>query len=229
MSSRDSGQGRMSNKRGKRKHLPASKPSEAPSTLPAPERVIAAGPKCQHEASDTRSAVDDLASANLRLTRWMVRWTAGLAIVGIVTAGVGFVQWKALLRTDGTTREAFTAVQRPFIIATDLEVIQDFPLYWRFRTILENTGSTPTKNMTVTSSVSFSIPIVPDSPTDTMELNKRPNEAYPTVTDHFVGPHGKVGIDAISLVAKTLEEMAEQRADFYVFGIVRYNDQYRRY
>jgi hypothetical protein len=163
----------------------------------------------------------------------MVRWTAILAIVGVVTAivggitaGVAFVQWKALLRTDGTTREAFTAVQRPFIIATDLEAMQDLPLYWSFRTILENTGSTPTKNMTVTSSVSFSVPIVPYSPTDPMELNKQLSEAYPTVTDHFVGPHGKIGIGAISLVTKTLEQMAEQRADFYVYGIARYNDQF---
>jgi hypothetical protein len=153
-------------------------------------------------------------------------WTAVLAIVGIVTALVGFVQWKALLKTDSTTREAFTAVQRPFIIATGLEAVQDLPLYWSFRTILENTGSTPTKNMSVTSSVLFSVPVVPDSPTDPMDLRSQPNEAYPTVTDHFVGPRGKVGIDAISLRTKTLEEMAERRADFYVYGIARYNDQF---
>jgi hypothetical protein len=80
--------------------------------------------------------------------------------------------------------------------------------------------------MTVTSSVSFSVPIVPDSPNDPMELKRQPSEAYPTVTDHFVGPHGKIGIDAISLVAKALEEMAERRSDFYVYGTARYNDQF---
>jgi hypothetical protein len=162
----------------------------------------------------------------VRLTRWLVIWTAVLAIVGIATAGVGFVQWKALLKTDSTTREAFTAVQRPFIIAIGLEAIPDVSVYWRFATILENTGSTPTKNMTVTSAVSFSVPVVPDTPTDPMDLRSQLSEAYPTVTDHFVGPHGKVSIDAISLITKTLEDMAERRADFYVYGIARYNDQF---
>jgi len=175
---------------------------------------------------DTAAAVDAIAEANLRLTRWLVIWTAVLAIVAGVTAGVGYVQWKALLKTDGTTREAFTAVQRPFIIATGLAASQDLPAYWTFQTTLENTGSTPTKNMTVTSAVSFSVPVLPDSPDDPGELKKVSNDAYPTVTDHFIGPHGKVAVDAISLITKTLEEMADRRADFFVYGIARYNDQF---
>ena len=156
----------------------------------------------------TVTAVDAFAQANLRLTRWLVIWTAVLAIVAAVTVGVAYVQWRALLKTDGTTREAFTAVQRPFIIATALAASQDLPNYWTFQTILENTGSTPTKNMTVTSAVSFSVPVMPDSPDDPGELKKQSSEAYPTVTDHFIGPHGKVAVDAISLITKTLEEMA---------------------
>jgi hypothetical protein len=189
--------------------------------------LMADEPNPQREtAIASPGASDENAQATVRLTRWLVVWTAVLALVGIVTAGVGIVQWKALLKTDSTTREAFTAVQRPFIIATDLEAVQDLPLYWSFRTILENTGSTPTKNMTVTSSVSFSVPLVPGSPADPMDLRRNSTEAYPTITDHFVGPHGKVGLDAISLIIKTLEEMAEQRADFYVYGIARYNDQF---
>jgi hypothetical protein len=163
----------------------------------------------------------------------MVIWTAVLAIVGLITAvvggitaGVAYVQWKALLRTDSTTREAFTAVQRPFVVATALEAVQDLPAYWTFRTVLENTGSTPTKNMTVTSSVSFSVPILPDSPADPSELRSQPTEAYPTTADFFMGPHGKVTVDAVSLITKTLEVMAEQRTDFFVYGIARYSDQF---
>ena len=193
----------------------------------------ASNSKTAPEPLTATNANDDLARANLRLTQWMVGWTAVLAIVGILTvivaainAGVAYVQWKALLKTDGTTREAFTAVQRPFIIATALDSVQDLPGYWTFRTVLENTGGTPTKNMTVTSSVSFSVPIVPDSPTDPAELTGRPNNPYPTITDHFIGPRGKVAINAISLITKTLEDMAEQRADFFVYGIARYNDQF---
>ena len=228
----------MGNRRGKRErpgasgHLVAAKPSREPSRAPLPAPELAK-PDGRHEAASARIALDEDTQANLRLTRWLVRWTAALAIVGIVTAivggitaSVGYVQWKALLKTDSTTREAFTAVQRPFMIAMDLEIAQDLPIYWKFRTILENTGSTPTKNMTVTSSVSFSVPIVPDSPTDPFDLRRQPGEAYPTITDHFLGPHGTLRIEGISLTTKTLEDMAAARSDFYIYGVARYNDQF---
>ena len=218
----------MRKRRGKRgpttqpKQLNAQTASESPS-ITATSEVVLQRPS---PSLETAIAVDAIAQSNLRLTRWLVIWTAVLAIVAAITAGVGYVQWKALLKTDGTTREAFTAVQRPFIIATSLAATQDLPGYWSFQTILENTGSTPTKNMTVTSAVLFSVPVLPDSPDDPRELKKLSSEAYPTVTEHFVGPHGKVAVDAISLITISLEEMADKRADFFVYGIARYNDQF---
>jgi hypothetical protein len=196
--------------------------SESPSIRATSEVV----PQRQSPSLGEATVVDVIAQANLRLTRWLVMWTAVLAIVAAVTTGVGIVQWRALLQADATTREAFTAVQRPFIVATSLTAVQELPGYWSFQTILENTGSTPTKNMVVTSAVSFSVPILPDSPADPGELKKQSDQAYPTVTDYFIGPHGKVAVDAISLITKTLEEMAEKRADFFVHGIARYNDQF---
>lgn len=218
----------MGKRSGKHRPKIQPKPSNAntggeSSSLLVSNEVLPQRPSAPLEAV---TAVDAIAQANLRLTRWLVIWTAVLAIVAAITAGVGYVQWKALLKTDGTTREAFTAVQRPFIIATGLAASQDLPGYWSFQTILENTGSTSTKNMTVTSAVSFSVPMLPDSPDDPGELKKLSSEAYPTVTDHFIGPHGKVAVDAISLITKTLEEMADKRADFFVYGIARYNDQF---
>lgn len=148
------------------------------------------------------------------------------AIVGAISASVAFIQWKALLKADATTREAFTAVQRPFIVAVGLNSVQDLAAYWTFQIVLENTGSTPTQNMSVTSSVSFSVPVLPDSPTDPAELKPQSTEAYPIVTDHFIGPHGKVVIDGVSLLTKTLEDMADRRADFFVYGIARYKDAF---
>lgn len=84
-------------------------------------------------SSDSVATVDAIAEANLRLTRWLVIWTAVLAIVAIITTVVGYIQWRALLKTDSTTREAFTAVQRPFIIATGLAASQDLPATGPFR------------------------------------------------------------------------------------------------
>jgi hypothetical protein len=220
----------MGKRRGKSRRFAVPKQSESvkgvePSAPSQPDPV--ANPQSLPSVtSGNIGAVDDLARANLRVARWLMTWTAVLALLGAVTAGVGFVQWRALLKTDGTTREAFTAVQRPFIIATDLEAVQTLPLYWTFRTVLENTGSTPTKNMTVTSAVSFSLPVLPDSPPDPKDLRALSTEPYPTVTDHFVGPHAKITVEGVSLLTRTLEEMAEQRADFFVYGVARYNDQF---
>lgn len=218
----------MGKRHDKYGRLKASKSPSRVKKIEAPSEPLSEGAAQEHEHKtlEATTAVDVIAQANLRLTRWLVIWTAILAIVAAITAGVGIVQWKALLQTDRTTREAFTAVQRPFIIATELAAVQDLPAYWSFQIILENTGSTPTKNMTVTSAVSFSVPILPDSPPDPEELKKQPDAAYPTITDHFIGPHGKVAIPAISLVVATLEEMANQRADFFVYGIARYNDDF---
>lgn len=229
----------MGKARGRGKRFAASKPESSSKSSQA-ITAIAVHPSSTGEPDEACNSptasgapADALALANLRLTQWMVRWTAALAIVGLVTAivggitaGVAYVQWKALLRTDSTTREAFTAVQRPFLVATALDAVQDLPAYWTFRTVLENTGSTPTKNMTVTSSVSFSVPVLPDSPGDPSELRSQPTDAYPTMTDFFIGPHGRVAVEAVSLVTKTLEDMAEQRTDFFVYGIARYNDQF---
>jgi hypothetical protein len=139
-------------------------------------------------------------------------------------------QLEAMKEADRTTRESFSAVQRPFITALGLDYSQqgygsNTPQYWLFTTHLENSGNTPTKGMTVTSSVSFDIPIVPDTPPDPTDLVKD-DENPPMVTDYFVGPRGKIGVDAISLHFKTLDEMAKSRLDFYVYGIARYRDQF---
>lgn len=196
----------MGKRRGK--HKPTTQPKQSSVHTAGEPATVSneVSPQPSSAPSERTTAVDPIAQTNLRLTRWLVIWTAVLAIVAAVTTGVAYVQWKALLKTDGTTREAFTAVQRPFIIATGLGASQDLPGYWSFQTILENTGSTPTKNMTVTSAVSFSVPVLPDSPDDPGELKKVSSKAYPTVTDHFIGPHGKVGVDAISLVPRRLKK-----------------------
>src|ERR1700691_4504816 len=109
--------------------------------------------------------------------RMMARWTrnvgwltAALVLVSIVSACI--FKWQldvmqgqlgAMKTADQTTRESFTAVQRPFIIAVSLDVsgqnygaaATEKPRYLEFQTTLENTGNTPTNNMRVISSVSF--------------------------------------------------------------------------
>ena len=134
----------MGKRRGK--HRPTTQPKQLSAHRAGENANLSVSKEALHQPSsapvETARAVDAIAQASLRLTRWLVIWTAVLAVVAAFTAGVGYVQWKALLKTDGTTREAFTAVQRPFIIATGLAASQDLPAYWSFQTILENTGST---------------------------------------------------------------------------------------
>jgi hypothetical protein len=169
--------------------------------------------------------------------RGMYRATWVIAIAAVLTFGAAVIQavifsrqLDAMRDADRTTRESFSAVQRPFVTALSLSFSKQnygaaTPQYWLFVTALENSGNTPTKAMTVTSSVSFDTPIVPDTPPDPAEL-KVGDENLPMVTDYFIGPHGKIGVDAISLHFKTMEEMAKSRLDFFVYGIARYRDQF---
>ncbi len=159
--------------------------------------------------------------------------TFAIFLATAAAVGIGLAQWKALIRTDETTREAFSAVQRPFITAIGLDISQQAygaspPQHWQYKIVLENSGNTPTKNMTVVSSVSFSVPIVPDTGPDPATLTPSGGTDYlrPLSTDYFIGPHGKISIHAVSLSFKTLQEMARTRSDFFIDGIARYRDQF---
>ena len=169
----------------------------------------------------------------LRPTWWNIpsdRFAFFVAVFTGVLALVAIWQWSAMRQADQTTRESFSAVQRPFITAIGLNFSQQgygasTPQYWLFQTVLENSGNTPTKNMTVTLFVSFDTPIVPNSPPDPADL-KKDDETLPMITDYFIGPHGKIPVDAIALHFKTMEEMAQSRLTFFIYGIARYYDQF---
>lgn len=165
---------------------------------------------------------------------WLEYATAAFALVAALGSAcaviIGYWQWSTMTESNLINREAFGAVQRPFITTAGLNFSQQgygtaTPQYWAFATTLENSGNTPTKFMTVTSSVSFDTPIVPNTPPDPAEL-KTGDENLPMVSDYFIGPHGKIGIDAISLHNKTMEEMANARLNFFIYGIIHYRDQF---
>lgn len=131
------------------------------------------------------------------------------------------------------TRESYTAVQRPFVTAIGLKVSgQNYgaaatqnPLYLDFETTLENSGNTPTNDMRVISSVSFDTPAVPYSPPDPANLSMT-DDPRPIVSDRFLGPHGKTEIGAIGLFRRNVDDMIQERRDFYIFGFVGYRDQF---
>src|SRR5580704_11059796 len=52
-----------------------------------------------------------------RSVKWATWVVALVTAINVIVAGL---QWKALLRADRTTRESFTAVQRPFIVPINL-------------------------------------------------------------------------------------------------------------
>jgi hypothetical protein len=81
----------------------------------------------------------------VRLTKWLVIWTALLFAATILSA---LIRWK----TDHTARESFTAVQRAFITVNDVKIEQfhnpvpsivKSDLFWRFTPTIENSGSHP--------------------------------------------------------------------------------------
>lgn len=91
---------------------------------------------------------------NDELAKWtkaLVRWTAALVFVAVISAAIAFFQWRALVHTDETTREALISVQRAFVVvkAFNLQIIGNTKqkATYQFSTLWENSGLTPTKGM----------------------------------------------------------------------------------
>jgi hypothetical protein len=176
------------------------------------------------------NAKEDALIRNTKRLGWA---TVVIAVVGVLSFAAALLQWSALRDANRTTEESFSAVQRPFITFPGLNISQQAyggssPQYWHYQILIENSGNTPTKNMTVISAVSFSVPIVPATGPDPTYLTPSGGTDYlrPLSTDSFIGPHGKVNIDAVFLFSKTLQEMAQTRSDFFIDGIARYRDQF---
>jgi hypothetical protein len=127
------------------------------------------------------------------------------------------------------TRESYAAVQRPFLVARTAEAYQR-NLLWNFQVVFENNGVTPPKHPIVTVIPSFdlsevNLPPAPNrktplyAPADPAEWQPGP-PGYTTIVD--LKRKTPYPLDVIGLPGNFVAQMAENRADGYISGTIRY-------
>lgn len=166
---------------------------------------------------------------------------ATLLLVVCTTVGV-FWQVHEMIKVYGpikdqaeATRESFVAVQRPFVTAKQLNASgSNMPANQLYEVILENTGSTPTKNLEVHVSFSFNLEEINSPPSDNRNRPLfAPTDPEPTLlakahewppANLVIAPKGIARLPIGGPTISHLREMAKRRADGYVFGVAYYND-----
>ena len=166
------------------------------------------------------------ANQTLALGTWV------LAIVGIwalITAS------NDAAHQTGVVRESFTAIQRAFVTVTDVSIDtfrhqipnETGDLFWRFIPTIENSGTTPTKNMKWTTSGVVGGPIE--------DFNKLGIDIEALVKDNknawrygILGPRAKMNFtysaDHLELHESWNCQLAKNAASHVWQGVIRYND-----
>jgi hypothetical protein len=159
--------------------------------------------------------------------------TFAIFLATTVAACVGIAQWNALKRTDESTRESFTAVQRAFVFGKELIIVHDTGIlgYWRFAVAVQNSGNTPTKAMDYMTISDSAPPIDPED-----VFRRTPKYVYgvePSInyrrSGDLLGPRDDfvlVGSET-GLPQSAVAQMADSRTDYYVRGVIHYRDVFR--
>jgi hypothetical protein len=165
-------------------------------------------------------------------------FTGLLAIGTIALAVVAVLQWETLENSDLTLKETLAAnktVQRAFITVVDVAIDnfhQKLPnvegdLFWRFTPTIENSGTTPTKNLRWATSISNEGPIVDFDRLgiDFEPLIKNNKNAWRFGT---LGPKAKMNLthsaNRLELHESWIPLMASNKASFTWQGVIRYSD-----
>jgi hypothetical protein len=180
--------------------------------------------------------------ALVTVTRQLVIWTRVIAAVGVFSFGAAVLQWRALLRTDETTRESFSAVQRAFVTVTKLTFqptrnADGRIVSWMFKPEIINSGGTPTKDMQYVSigtdgptkpTEGWSSPYpnvkFPEGPTDPDNVFNRPRFRH--LPHAVLGPHATmtIALGGSGIGIDILRKNIDEGWRFYEYGVIHYND-----
>lgn len=171
----------------------------------------------------------------VRLTKWLVVWTALLFVGTLISAGI-------LWETDDTQRESFTAVQRPFIIPLELKItpttdIRKKIVQWFFQPSIKNSGNTPTKDLMFYSTFAEAPRTPVANAGEAFQGVQMPDVPW-TDPDNaidrgfgrrsFLGPQVTAPIGGIGIPISHIQEMASGALRGYVSGSIRYKDRFRK-
>jgi hypothetical protein len=159
--------------------------------------------------------------------------TFAIFLATAAVVGVGWAQWEALKRTDETTRESFTAVQRAFVFGKELLVKYDTEVmsYWRFAILVTNSGNTPTKGMEYVTISDRATPLDPEEAfvTTPKYVYGVPPSLIQRRSGDLLGPHDEfvlIGSET-GVPAGSIAKMAEARENYYVRGVIHYRDVFK--
>ncbi len=157
-----------------------------------------------------------------------------LAIATIFLAWIAYWQWETLEKADDTSR----AVNRAFVAGKTVAISRDLPMYWQFNTIIENTGSTRTRAQNVEVHVYYDFsgdendrntekrtrPVF--TPRDDPEelLRKNVGAEFATVDRIPLNSKSTYTIPGSGYLFRSIDQMAEKRADGYISGVITYDD-----
>jgi hypothetical protein len=139
--------------------------------------------------------------------------TIAIALATVAMGVVAYLQLKALWLAESTTQ----AAERPFVTASGLDINYDGIGYWFFRVRAQNSGNTPTRNLQY-------VVTTARAPTDPEDIF-RVTPDYVSKFRGIIGPKTTLPVFGLSgLPAKTIEEMATRRENYFVFGVFHYQD-----
>jgi hypothetical protein len=177
----------------------------------------------------------------VNVTRKLVIWTRVIAVVGVLSICAAVLQWRALLRTDETTRESFSAVQRAFITVTDVSVSRGNPdrypggiqqsKFWMIGPIIENSGNTPTEHLRWMNALSVTLSPEQDADKVAVDIEKNAS-ADPSPWNYgILGPKAKMTLDYAGnpaflsdQVISGLPELDRKNGKILWQGVIRYHD-----
>jgi hypothetical protein len=162
--------------------------------------------------------------------------------LGIYTILTGGIMYESIQQA-ALTRDSFTTVQRAFITIVDLQFeatrdAQGKATSWMFIPIIENSGSTPTKDMKVTRimtggptkpeegwSQSYPSIKLPHDPGDPDEVYYKPEPFHPTHL--LLGPKARLPLPLSAtggIGVDLLRNVIERGWEHAAFGVIHYYD-----
>jgi hypothetical protein len=186
-------------------------------TSGTPKKSGTADPKEANRQGDIK---DELA----KWTRALACWTGALVLVAVISAFISFFQWRALVRTDETTREALISVQRAFVVIKDFtrqRIIdsKQMPAY-QITPRWENSGLTPTREMITNASWALFKEKMPE------DYNFPDMPSIP-VRRVLLGPKAVINGAGLIIPAAVFDEAKKGINRLYIWGWADYNDIFR--
>jgi len=151
--------------------------------------------------------------------KWSIIFTGLIFFVTAIYSIFSFLQWKEL----NTAQQQFQATQRAFVHLNGFRTTKltdtrkKKVISCQIIPIFQNSGATPTRNMTVHVSFFQTEKPIPE------------NFDYPDLGDcqripFYLAPHMEQETGAITVPIKTIADVRNHTLDYYIYGWIRYKD-----